>query len=161
MFQKIQKWWLFHIANPVLKELELGAFRISFRKFWLEISTASGNFSARYTAAEYPYGYLLEALNQNKEETVHGFCERIYMWSMLLLRDQKLADDMDEAVHQYHKRLEGDIKIEENEAEEMAALETEKQIQEYVEAPKKEKRKMERDANGRFKKAVRNLQSEE
>lgn len=161
MFQKIQKWWLFHATNPVLKELELGAFCISFRKYWLEISTISGNFSARYTAAEYPYGYLLESLKQGKEETIHGFCERVYMWSMLILRDQKLADDMDEAVHQYHKRLEGSVKIEENEAEEKAAIETEKQIQEFVEAPKKVQRKMERDANGRFKKAVRDLQKTE
>lgn len=157
MFKKIQKWWLFHIANPVLKELELGAFCISFRKFWLEIRTMSGNFSVRYTAAEYPYGYLLEALNQNKEETVHGFCERIYLWSMLILHDQKLADDMDEAVHQYHKRLEAENPVVEDETEEKIALDEVKEVQEFVEKSPKEKKKLERDANGRFKKASKEL----
>ena len=58
--------------------------------------------------------------------------------------------------------LEKNIDIREDPIEEKIALETEKQIQEHVELPKKERRKVERDINGRFKKAAaQSLQEKE
>lgn len=59
------------------------------------------------------------------------------------------------------KRMEGVVPSNEDEIEEKIALEEVKAVQEYVDAPKKERRKMERDVNGRFKKAVKDLENSE
>ena len=45
--------------------------------------------------------------------------------------------------------------VKEDETEERIALEGEKQLQEFIELPKKERKKAERDINGRFKKALK------
>ena len=157
-WQKIQRWWYFYIANPVVAKGERGGFKYKFRRFWLEIETVSGNWKMRSTASENPYGYLVASVNANNEDNVYGFAEMLYMLQALLTMDQKLVDDVRKALKNYEKRSEGAIPSNEDEIEEKIALEEVKAVQEYVEAPKKERRKMERDVNGRFKKAVKDVQ---
>jgi len=125
-----------------------------FRRFWLEIETKSGNFKAKFTAAEHPYGYLVVGKD---DSNIEGFCQMLYTLGMLLTTDQKLVDDVRGALDAYQKRVEGGIVVEEDETEEKIALESEKAIQEHIELPKKERRKVERDINGRFKKAVKDV----
>lgn len=157
-WQKIQRWWYFYLANPVVAKGERGGFKYKFRRFWLEIETVSGNWKMRSTASENPYGYLVASVNAKNEDNVYGFAEMLYMLQALLTVDQKLVDDVRKALKNYEKRSEGVIPSNEDEIEEKIALEEVRQVQEYVEAPKKERRKMERDANGRFKKAVKDVQ---
>jgi len=157
IWTKIVKWWYFHIANPVVRKGEAGGFRWTFRRFWLDITTVSGNFKVRFIADENPYGYLAAG----KDDTnIHGFALTMYEIGKLLTTDQGFVDDVQRAIVKYRKRLEkqaaGDVV--EDETEEKIALETEKAIQEHVELPKKERRKVERDINGRFKKAVNDVQ---
>lgn len=160
IFDRILKLWYFTFRNKVVWKGEKGGFRVKFRRFWVEAESLSGNWKARWTAAEFPYAYLLAAATGENEETVWGYVERMYMWSMVLLQDAQLAKDMDAAFEAYQKRLEPQ-QVEENEEEEKEALEEVKQVQEYVETPKKERRKQDREANGRFKKAVKDLEKSE
>lgn len=154
IWTKIVKWWYFHIANPVVRKGEAGGFRWIFRRFWLDITTVSGNFKARFIADENPYGYLAAG----KDDTnIQGFALTMYEIGKLLTTDQGFVDDVQKAIVKYRKRLEkqaaGDVV--EDETQEKIALETEKQIQEVVEMPKKERRKYERGVDGRFRKAVK------
>lgn len=154
--RKIQKWWLFNIANPVIRKGEHGGFKWKFRRFWLDIETLSGNFKCRFMAAEHPYAYLLAGQD---DENIHGFCQMIYYVGMLLTTDQGFVNEVAKAITKYSKRLEKSEKIEENETEEQMALEQVKQVQEVVEMPKKERRKYDRDVDRRFKKAVKEAEN--
>ncbi|MBO7510015.1 MAG: hypothetical protein J6T35_02430 [Bacteroidales bacterium] len=153
IIEKIKRFWYFRIANPVLREGEAGGFKWSFRKFWLDIRTVSGNFQCRFTAAEHPYGYLLAG---EDDDNVLGFCQMLYYLGMVITTDQGLVNDIQKAFSKYEKRLEK-VEADPNDSEEAAIAEV-KGIQEYVEATPKERRKMERDVNGRFKKAVKDVE---
>ena len=138
---RLLKWWLFHMKNPVMWKGEQGGFRVVFRRFWLDIETLSGNFKARWIASDYPYGYLNVAVNKDNEETLWGFAERIYMWSMLILRDPGLAKDMDKAVSKYEKRLE---KQKPEEDDEEVAIAQMRDLQEAIEKNRDGKKKSKR-----------------
>lgn len=151
--EKILKWFWFTFKNPVVRKGEAGGFRWRFRRFWLEIETLSGNFKARFMADEHPYAYLLASQG---DENIHGFCQVVYILSKSLTTDQGFVDDVRRAIDKYNNRLQkqaaSDVK--EDETEEKIALDEVKAVQEHIELPKKERRKVERDINGRFKKAV-------
>lgn len=159
-FNKIRAWWYFHVQNPVVRKGESkdGAFKWEFRRFWLEISTLSGNFKARFTAGEHPFAALL---SDESDKNTPGFAEILYTVGMLLTTEQKFANDIQNAIKRYQDRVTKSAKVDEDEIEEKIALETEKQIQEHIELPAKERRKVERDINGRFRKAVKNLEKSE
>lgn len=152
--EKLLKFWWFRFRNPVIREGKTEAFSWRFRRFWFEASTASGNWKAKWTAAEAPYGYLLAG---ETDENIIGFLQFMYSLGMLLTQDQGLANDVAKAINKYQKRLEKKAAsgVVEDETEEKIALETEKQIQDHIELPRKERKKVERDINGRFRKAVR------
>ena len=158
MFEKLSKWWWFHMANPIVRKGEAGGFKWTFRRFWLDIETISGNFKVRFTAAEHPYAYLLAG---KTDDNIIGFAQMLYYLGMVITTDQGLVDDISKAVNKYEKRLQESAKVDENETEEKIALEEVKQVQEYVERPAKERRKHDRETNGRFKKAVKNLEKSE
>lgn len=149
---KILKWWYFHLANPVVRKGEIGGFKWCFRRFWLDIWTVSENFRVRFTADKDPYGYLLAGKD---DENIHGFAMTIYQVGKLLTTDQGFVDDVQKALQKYEKRL---SKVKPDTDSEEAALAEVKAVQEYVEMPKKEQRKYERDVNGRFKKAVKEVE---
>jgi hypothetical protein len=158
MFEKLSKWWWFHMANPIVRKGEAGGFKWKFRRFWLDIETVSGNFKARFMAAEHPYAYLLAG---QTDDNIHGFCQTIYMVGMLLTTDQGFVSDVGRAIQKYDKRLQKANPVVEDETEEKIALEEVKQVQEYVEMDEKSKKKRERETNGRFKKAVKDLEKSE
>lgn len=151
--EKILKWFWFTFKNPVVRKGEAGGFNWIFRRFWLEISTKSGNFKARFTADENPFGYLVAGKD---DSNVHGFAYVLYTVGKLLTTDQGFVNDIHRAIQKYNQRLNKKAAsgVVEDETEEKIALEEMKQIQEVVEMPKKERRKYERDVNGRFRKAV-------
>ena len=160
-WQKIQRWWYFYLANPVVAKGERGGFKYKFKRFWMEIETVSGNWKMRSTASENPYGYLLASVNAKNEDNVYGLAEILYMLQALLTVDQKLVDDVKKALENYEKRMEGVVPNNEDETDEKIALEEVKAVQEVVEMPKKERRKYERGVDGRFKKAVKDLEKSE
>ena len=151
--EKILKWWWFTFKNPVIRKGETGGFKWEFRRFWMEVETLSGNFKAKFMADEHPYAVLIGC---EKEETIHGYCSILYQIGKLLTTDAGFVNDVQKAISKYDKRLQkkAAAEVKEDEMEEKIALETEKQIQEVVDMPKKERRKYERGVDGRFKKAV-------
>lgn len=157
IIENLRKFWYFRIANPVVRNGESGGFKWCFRRLTLDISTLSGNFKARFTAAENPYAYLLAS---DDDSQVEGFCQILYSVGMLLTTDQEFVDSITKALRDYDKRLnkKAASEVAEDETEEKIALETEKQIQEVVEMPKKKRRKAEKDIDKRFKKAVKEVQ---
>lgn len=152
--EKILKWWWFPFKNPVVRKGESGGFKWEFRRFWLTIETLSGNFKAKFMADEHPYAYLLAGKD---DDNVIGFCNTVYLLSKTVTTDQGLVDDLSRVFTKYEKRLQKKAvsEVVEDETEEKIAMEEVKQIQEYVEMKPKERKKRERDANGRFKKAVK------
>lgn len=156
IWEKIRKFWYFHLANPVVRKGERGGFKWCFRRFWLDISTVSGNFKARFTAAEHPYAYLLAGKD---DSNIKGYCEHLYMTAMLLTTDQKLVNDI-------HKSLEANIRRQGQKPSvsgdsEEAALAEVKDVQEYTEMSRAERRRYERDVNKRFKATVKKMKDEE
>lgn len=115
------------MANPVVRKGEKGGFKWVFRRFWLEISTLSGNFKARFMAGEHPYGYLVSG---NVDDNIEGFCQMLYMVGMLLTTDQGLVNDIGKSIKKYEKRLEKANPVVEDETEEQIAIEEMKQVEE-------------------------------
>lgn len=148
------------MANPIVRRGEAGGFKWTFRRFWLDIETVSGNFKARFMAAENPYAYLLAS---DDDSQVEGFCQILYSVGMLLTTEQEFVDSITKALRDYDKRLnkKAASEVVEDETEEKIALEEVKQVQEYVEMDEKSKKKRERETNGRFKKAVKDLEKSE
>lgn len=142
MFNKIRKWWWFSVNNPTVRKGEKGGFKWKFRRFWLEVSTLSGNWSAKWTAAEHPYGYLLYGKD---DANIEGFCQTMYEIGMLLTTDQGFVNDIQKAIRKYSTRLEKQAKVEEDEIEEKIALENERRVQEYVEKPRRHRTRADRD----------------
>jgi hypothetical protein len=157
MWKKFVKWWYFHLANPVIRKGERGGFRWCFRRFWLEISSLSGNFKARFTAAEYPFSYLLAG---KTDDNIVGFCEMLYSVGMLLTTDQDFVNDINKAIQKYDKRLQKANAPKEDETEERIDLEYVKGIQKFVEMPKKDRRLQMQATDKRFKKVSKKLQDE-
>ena len=158
MWKKIQKFLWFTFRNPVVRQGESGGFKWTFRRLDMTIETLSGNFKARFTAGEHPFAALL---SDESDKNTPGFAEILYTVGMLLTTEQKFANDIQNAIKRYQDRVTKSAKVDEDEIEEKIALETEKQIQEHIELPAKERRKVERDINGRFRKAVKNLEKSE
>ena len=155
---KMRAFWLFNFRNPKVRDGEHGGFKWVFRRFWLDVRTVSGNFKARFTASEHPYGYLVVGKD---DSNIEGYCQMLYTAGMLLTTDQGFVNDVKKAVDKYEKRLEKQAAkdVVEDETEEKIAIEEVKQVQEYVEMPAKERKQRERDVNGRFKKAVKDVQA--
>lgn len=129
LFDKIRRFYLFHLANPVVRKGEKGGFKWCFRRYWLDIETVSGNFKARFTASEHPYAYLLSG---EGDDNIHGFSQMLYFVSHTITTDQQLVNEIGDALHAYEKRLEKKENPDADEPEEVA-LEEVKQIYEKVE----------------------------
>ena len=132
--QDMRKWWFFNFRNPKVRvgaNLN-GGFSWVFRRFWMEISTISGNFRMRVTAGEHPFGYLVAG---KSDENIEGYCQTVYTVAMLLTTEDK--------------------------DEEKIALEGEKALQERIEMSPKERRKADRETDKRFKETVKKAENEE
>lgn len=143
------------MANPVIRKGEHGGFKWKFKRFWLEVETLSGNWKARWTAAEHPYAYLLASKDDSQ---IEGFCQIAYSVGMLLTTEQGFVNDVVKALKKYDARLQKSAKVENDETEEKMALEEVKQVQKLVEMPKKERKKVAKDIDKRFKKSAKDAQ---
>lgn len=102
----IQGWWLLKFRNTIVQEVEFDAYKVTFRRFTMDITTKSGNMKLRTMGMLYPNSFLYHALEQGDEKMVEWFCNEVYQFVSLLTTDQGLADDVHKAFAKYYKRME-------------------------------------------------------
>lgn len=147
---KLRNWWWFHVRNYKVREGEKGGFKWVFRRFWLEITTLSGNFKARFTAGEHPYGYLVAGKD---DDNINGFCETLYMVGMLLTTDQGFVNDIQKAIAKYDKRIQKENPVVEDEIEEKMAIEEQKAVDERTKLPRRYRHRVDLETEKRIKEA--------
>ena len=102
----IQGWWLLNFRNTIVREVEFDAYKVTFRRFTMDITTKSGNIRLRTMGMLYPNAFLYNALEKGDEKMVHWFCDEVYQFVSLLTTDQGLANDVSKAFAKYYKRME-------------------------------------------------------
>lgn len=143
LFMNISNWWLLTFRNTLLREVEFDAYKVTFRRFTMDITTKSGNLRLRTMGMLYPNAFLYNALEKGDEKIVAWFCNEVYQFVSLLTTDQGLANDIHKVFAKFYKRME---KKAESLAKDIAedddnlALEQVKFNQEYAKKSKKERK---------------------
>ena len=99
-------WWMLTFRNTLVKEVEFDAYKVTFRRFTMEVETKSGNLKLRTMGMLYPNSLLYHALEQGDTKMVEWFCNEAYQFVSLITTDQGLADDVHKAFAKYYKRME-------------------------------------------------------
>ena len=102
----LRGWWMLHFRDTLVREVEFDAYKVTFRRFTMDITTKSGNMKLRTICMQYPQGYLLYCLEHGSEKQVEWFCNEVYQFVSLLTTDQGLANDVHKAFAKYYKRME-------------------------------------------------------
>ena len=102
----IQGWWVLKFRNTIVQEVEFDAYKVTFRRFTMDITTKSGNMKLRTMGMLYPNSFLYHALEQGDTKMVEWFCNEVYQFVSLLTTDQGLADDVHKAFAKFYKRME-------------------------------------------------------
>lgn len=102
----IQGWWMLTFRNTLVREVEFDAYKVTFRRYTMDITTKSGNMKLRTMNMLYPNAFLYNALEQGNEKIVEWFCNEAYQFVSLLTTDQGLANDIHKAFAKYYKRME-------------------------------------------------------
>lgn len=149
-FHKVQKWLLITFCDTKIKTVQCPAFKVTFRKFTMEIKSVSGNFTLKTKGMVYPNAFLYDALTKGDADLVQWYCNRMYELTTLLLTDQGLFDDVQKALNKYDKRMQvvAEQKAKEvTEEEERIVAEQVKANIEYANMTKKQRKE--------YKKALR------
>ena len=147
---KMQRWFLLTFCNVKIKTVQFPAFKVTFRKFTMEIKSVSGNFTLQTMGMVYPNAFLYDALTKGDADLVQWYCNRMYELTTCLLTDQGLFDDVQKALNKYDKRLQviAEQKAKEvTEEEERMTSEQVKANIEYANMTKKQRKE--------YKKALR------
>lgn len=102
----IQGWWVLTFRNALVKEIEFDAYKVTFRRFTMDITTKSGNLKLRTMGMLFPNSFLYNALEQGDTKMVHWFCNEVYQFVSLITTDQGLANDVHKSFAKYYKRME-------------------------------------------------------
>lgn len=102
----IQGWWLLKFRNTIIQEVEFDAYKVTFRRFTMEVETKSGNMKLRTMGMLYPNSFLYHALAQGDTKMVEWFCNELYQFVSLITTDQGLANDVHKSFAKYYKRME-------------------------------------------------------
>lgn len=149
-FRNVQRWFLLTFCDTKIKAVQCSAFKVTFRKFTMEIKSVSGNFTLKTMGMVYPNAFLYDALTKGDADLVQWYCNRMYELTTLLLTDQGLFNDVQKALNEYDKRLQviAEQKAKEvTEEEERMAAEQVKANIEYANMTKKQRKE--------YKKALR------
>lgn len=102
----IQGWWLLKFRNTIVQEVKFDAYKVTFRRFTMDITTKSGNMKLRTMGMLYPNAFLYNALEKGDKKIVEWFCNELYEFVSLITTDQGLANDVHKAFAKYYKRME-------------------------------------------------------
>ena len=106
LFMNISNWWLLTFRNTLVREVEFDAYKVTFRRFTMDITTKSGNMKLRTMGMLYPNSFLYNALEQGDEKIMHWFCNGVYQFVTLITQDNGLVQDVHKAFAKYYKRME-------------------------------------------------------
>lgn len=102
----LRGWWMLTFRNTLVREVEFDAYKVTFRRFTMDITTKSGNLQLRTMNMLYPNAFLYHALEQGDEKMVHWFCNGVYQFVTLIMQDNGLVQDVRKAFAKYYKRME-------------------------------------------------------
>lgn len=105
LFMNISNWWLLTFRNILLREVEFDAYKVTFRRFTMDITTKSENMRLRTMLMQHPQSFLLHCLSQDDTKTINWFCDEVYQFVSLITTDQGLANDIHKAFAKYYKRM--------------------------------------------------------
>ena len=97
---------MLHFRNTLIREVEFDAYKVTFRRFTMDITTKSGNMKLHTMGMLYPNSFLYNALEQDDEKLVHWFCDEVYQFVSLITTDEGLIQDVNKAFAKYYKRME-------------------------------------------------------
>lgn len=114
---------------------------------YLHLYAPNGVFEQKVVG--YPFGYLLAAVSQGKEEEVHSYCVMLWRVTQEIYQDIGFCQDIIKAINKRDKRLMKEA--EQNaknvsEADEMASAELMKEAIAYAEASPKERKRMSKES---------------
>ena len=105
LFMNISNWWLLTFRNTKIKVVEFDAYKVTFRRFTMDITTKSGNFKLRTMGMLYPNSFLYNALEQGDDKIVEWFCNEVYQFVTLITTDNGLVNDVHKAFAKFYKRM--------------------------------------------------------
>ncbi len=77
----------------------------SVKNSYMEVSSDSGIFGLRFGARSYPFGYLMAAVKQGREDEPELFASTLYQLGSLLYTDETLAKNVIKALSASFVRL--------------------------------------------------------
>ena len=106
LFMNISNWWMLTFRNTKIKVVEFDAYKVTFRRFTMDITTKSGNLKLRTMGMLYPNSFLYNALEQGDDKIVEWFCNEVYQFVTLITTDNGLVNDVHKAFAKFYKRME-------------------------------------------------------
>lgn len=102
----IQGWWMLKFRNTIVQEVEFDAYKVTFRRYTMDITTKSGNMKLRTMNMLYPNAVLYNAIEKDDKRIIEWFCNEVYQFVSLITADQGLANDIHKAFTKFYKRVE-------------------------------------------------------
>lgn len=146
-----------------LKGNNASGFRVTIKRYYMDIVSVSESFRMRLPIGTRPYGYLLASAQQNRIDQIYGFCVTIYSVTMLCTAEQELNNDIHKAINNYILRTQtkAENQPKASDFEHNIALREVKANVERGQMTRQQRRKAERDARKKMKEGLRELEAEE
>ena len=103
---RLGMWWKLHFRNTLVQEVEFDAYRVTFRRFTMEVETKSGNMKLRTLHCEHPNAFLFSCLENGFESIVEKYCRRLYEFISFYTLDAGFANEYTKAINKFYKRME-------------------------------------------------------
>lgn len=147
-------------------EIGNGAFVVDFyvdekhpdvKHNYLHIYAPNGVFEHKIVG--YPYGYLLAAVSQGKEEEVHSYCVMLWRVTQEIYQDPNFANDIIRALNKRDERLMKEAEDNAKKVTEVEEIASDALMREAIERGKpmsrQQRRKMERESRKQMRKILR------
>ena len=106
IFTTIKGWWMLKFRNTIVQEVEFDAYKVTFRRFTMDITTKSGNMKLRTLHCEHPNAFLFSCLENGIESIIEKYCRRLYEFINFYTFDAGFADEYTKAINKFYKRME-------------------------------------------------------
>lgn len=112
----LRGWWMLTFRNTLVREVEFDAYKVTFRRFTMDITTKSGNMKLRMDwRMEYPTGFMLSALQSEDYNAMRKFCSNVYSFIALHTCDETLRNDIQNSFNAFFERKNEEAKLKANE----------------------------------------------